>query len=305
MTISSATRKSIKLLSAGAREMAKRAGDTRSSFQRKQPINLADDDELLEADAGSEFFHDFCWNRNPDTDTLIAMSKETEHAAQPFCQREQNLQGGNGCDRWFYCRFRQREAKRGGRDGRMHRITAIPSCMLGLLSALPTTQLTRRLAREGRLHAGHDNLGEAAADSGVVGLNFETRRPRRDVYVDYATILERIYSRDAYFNRVRRLGRLIDRSKRPMRLSLRELSMVARLTWHILINQRDLRGSFWSTVVDCAIHNPRAMKYIMITMALYLHFGPFSRYLRAHIEDQIALIDGGQRVAPRLAVSSG
>ena len=39
--------------------------------------------------------------------------------------------------------------------------TSIPNCMVGLLAALPTTQLTRRLAREGRLHSGYDNQGEA------------------------------------------------------------------------------------------------------------------------------------------------
>jgi len=31
--------------------------------------------------------------------------------------------------------------------------TAIPVCMVGLLFALPNTQLTRRLKSEGRLHA--------------------------------------------------------------------------------------------------------------------------------------------------------
>jgi hypothetical protein len=34
--------------------------------------------------------------------------------------------------------------------------TNIPVCMVGLLYALPGTQLTQRLAEEGRLHKGHD-----------------------------------------------------------------------------------------------------------------------------------------------------
>ena len=33
---------------------------------------------------------------------------------------------------------------------------AIPVCMVGLLYALPNTQLTRRLAAAGRLHDAHD-----------------------------------------------------------------------------------------------------------------------------------------------------
>jgi len=35
--------------------------------------------------------------------------------------------------------------------------TNIPVCMVGLLYALPGTQLTRRLTKEGRLHKGHDS----------------------------------------------------------------------------------------------------------------------------------------------------
>ena len=34
--------------------------------------------------------------------------------------------------------------------------TAIPLSIVGLLFALPGTQLTRRLEKEGRLHANHD-----------------------------------------------------------------------------------------------------------------------------------------------------
>jgi hypothetical protein len=44
---------------------------------------------------------------------------------------------------------------------------SISVCMVGLLTALPGTQLTRRLAREGRLHGGHDVLFETAADFAI------------------------------------------------------------------------------------------------------------------------------------------
>jgi hypothetical protein len=44
---------------------------------------------------------------------------------------------------------------------------SIPGCMVGLLTAFPGTQLTRRLAREGRLHPGHDVLYETVADQGI------------------------------------------------------------------------------------------------------------------------------------------
>src|SRR3954453_17545264 len=73
--------------------------------------------------------------------------------------------------------------------------TAIPVCMVGLLYALPTTQLTRRLEREGRLFeavalADADGLG----DQCTAGLNFAASRSRRSILDDYRTVLDRIYA---------------------------------------------------------------------------------------------------------------
>jgi hypothetical protein len=58
--------------------------------------------------------------------------------------------------------------------------TSIPICMVGLLTALPNTQLTRRLQREGRLLA----INVAGGDQCTSGLNFVTLRPRREILAD-------------------------------------------------------------------------------------------------------------------------
>ena len=42
--------------------------------------------------------------------------------------------------------------------------SAIPMCMVSLLYALPNTQLTRRLANEGRLHQDHDVAATTGGD---------------------------------------------------------------------------------------------------------------------------------------------
>ena len=47
---------------------------------------------------------------------------------------------------------------------------AIPIAMVGLLYALPNTQLTRRLAREGRLHVDHDACRRARAIRCTAGV---------------------------------------------------------------------------------------------------------------------------------------
>ncbi len=61
----------------------------------------------------------------------------------------------------------------------------------GLLVALPNTQFFHRLKREGRLHANAElSLGEQA----TWGLNFETKRPRREVLKDYVTVLDALFT---------------------------------------------------------------------------------------------------------------
>src|SRR6516162_11548299 len=86
---------------------------------------------------------------------------------------------------------------------------AIPVCMVGLLYALPNTQLTRRLASEGRLN--EELLFDPAAgmDQCTQGLNFDTLRPRRDILSDYKRVLEKVYDPVVYAKRLQRLAKLL------------------------------------------------------------------------------------------------
>ena len=62
---------------------------------------------------------------------------------------------------------------------------AIPVAMVGLLYALPNTQLTRRLIGENRLYEGYDFHPEGTGDQCSCGLNYVTARPRREILDDY------------------------------------------------------------------------------------------------------------------------
>lgn len=94
--------------------------------------------------------------------------------------------------------------KYGVADGIVQMIedSAIPVAMAGLLYALPNTQLTRRLEKEGRLNPAHDvvNSGGLQGDQCMAGLNFDTLRPRRDALFDYCKVVEQAYAPAAYFS---------------------------------------------------------------------------------------------------------
>jgi hypothetical protein len=53
------------------------------------------------------------------------------------------------------------------------------------------------------------------------------------------------------------------------------------------VRNADVRRHFCTTFIDCALHNPRALRYVGAMVALYLHFGPFARYISARLTAEI------------------
>ena len=87
----------------------------------------------------------------------------------------------------------------------------MPVCMVALLSALPNTQLTRRLAKEGRLHGDYEIMHFSNLN---FTLNFETRRPAIEVMRDCQAVIGQIYRR-AELLRARAAARAGARLSRP------------------------------------------------------------------------------------------
>lgn len=266
-------------------------------FSTEASINLADDANLLRDLAESNFFAVFVGIESPDTETLV-MARKKQNTRRSLQQSIETIYAaGIFVNAGFIVGFdSEKESVASGMIACIED-TAIPVCMVGLLYALPTTQLTRRLLEEGRLFA--DNGQTESGDQCTAGLNFETARPRRDMLDDYRTVLRTIYEPAAYFGRVRRLGRLLKR-KRGHRMIKGDLRSFGRLLFRIRRAGPGTAGQFWRTLVDCASHNPKALPYVVMTSALYLHLGPFARELIVEIDREIASIDQGQWKQPAL-----
>jgi hypothetical protein len=164
---------------------------------------------------------------------------------------------------------------------------AIPICIVGLLYALPNTQLTRRLMREGRLHPHHDIILDEI-DHCAVGLNFDTARPRRDILRDCQQIVETIYDPAAYFARIRSVCLALDctNQKNPYPLG-KNLIIMAKIIWWLTTDRKTARHC-WPVLIVCAVRNPRALMSAIKMSALYLHFGPFSKYVVETLERHTA-----------------
>lgn len=269
-------------------------------FSTEASINLADDPALMQAMSQANFFTIFVGIESPDTDTLISTQKKqnTRRSLQESVHRI--YKAGLFVNAGFILGF---DSEKGSVAHAMIDCiedTAIPVCMVGLLYALPNTQLTRRLAREGRL--GIPDEAERAAGAGdqcTAGLNFVTSRPRRAILADYEKVLEAVYSPQAFFGRVRRVGRMLDCSNRrlelPKSMEWEEMKSSWRLIWRMTAAKGGVRYEFWRTVLDCLVNNRQALPYVMMMVALYLHLGPFSRNVIGQVQRQITALAGSEQ----------
>jgi hypothetical protein len=173
---------------------------------------------------------------------------------------------------------------------------ALPVGLFSLLYALPGTQLTRRLEKEGRLPPGIGFDGDRKqGDFTLAGLNFVTKRPRRDILVDFADILTRMYEPRGYFRRARRAVLPMRRVRLPWGVDLRdgwrEFGRFVNMMTEITLHRPDMRGLVWRFIVECLMRNPRAIRNAMMMIVFFYFVSRLTRIWIAEVERQIEALD--------------
>jgi radical SAM superfamily enzyme YgiQ (UPF0313 family) len=270
-------------------------------FSTEASLNLADDPELLAMMRAANFFAVFVGIESSNTDTLVAAQKKQN----AWRSMEESVFAIYANGMYVLAGFivgfdTDTEAVSADMVGCIE-TTSIPVCMVGLLTALPNTQMTRRLEREGRLYPGYDSYDGGKTGQGdqcTGGINFVPLRPKRDILQDYKRVLERIYTQEAYFKRVGVVGRALRRPylmqmRRPSYIA-KDLRTLARVMWQMSTGGSAQARRFWGLLLSCALRNPLAFESIMTMVVIYLHVGPFAQQVIAILEQQIAAIDRGE-----------
>jgi hypothetical protein len=272
-------------------------------FSTEASLNLADDAELLGMLTQANFFVIFMGIESPDTETLIAMRKKQNTRRSIPDSVHRIYQAGIFVTAGFIVGF---DSEKGSIAGPMIELiedSAIPMAAIGLLWALPNTQLSRRLAREGRLHVDAELMPKGSNDQIASGLNFETKRARLDVLRDLRRVLATIYTPDAYCGRIDRLVSLLDCSGRRREMpkgDIRAKIGTVNIVQDILRRMPEHRERFWRTFTNCMKTNPGAMRAVVSLLGFYLHVGPYARYAIAQIDRQIEALEQGTFVVPQL-----
>jgi radical SAM superfamily enzyme YgiQ (UPF0313 family) len=147
--------------------------------------------------------------------------------------------------------------------------SAIPLAMVGLLLALPGTQLYRRLLKEGRIvDEGHGNNMDCR-------LNFIPKMDPQRLVDGYRSILERIYHPDAYYERVRRFLA----QYRPAHHAPRVMSDYVALVRSILKQGvfGDSRASYWKFFLEAATRYHHAFDTAITLAIMGYHFQKLTR----------------------------
>ncbi|MBN1422093.1 MAG: B12-binding domain-containing radical SAM protein [Planctomycetes bacterium] len=254
-------------------------------YSTEASINLADDDELLALMRDLDFRYVFVGIESADEEVLASAQKR-QNLARDIAGDLRKIYGyGIVVNGGFILGFDEETSASARRMVDIIERGNIVMAMVGLLFALPNTQLTRRLARENRLlddaAQQREGLESTEVDQTTSGINFITKRPRAEVIGDFLHVLREAYSTRRYFDRCLRLARAISVTY-AFRPSWRRKLQYAAAFLKIAV-KLGLRPStsyyFWRNIVAILFRRISSLETVVNLMAMYLHFGRQARFI--------------------------
>jgi radical SAM superfamily enzyme YgiQ (UPF0313 family) len=189
-------------------------------------ITLAQDEELLDMMVAAGFTMVFIGIETPDAKTL-AMTHKTQNLREDVLSAVARIQKkGIEVSGGFIVGFDGETEDIFERQKQFIQKAGIPTAMVGLLIALPHTQLYRRLKKEGRLLA--ETHGNNTHD---FELNFIPQMPGHKLLQGYKWLLNQVYAPRNYFERGLTLIRRFARGKAeriPRSVRLRDILALFR-----------------------------------------------------------------------------
>jgi len=164
------------------------------SLLTEASLNLADDEELLGHMQNAGFRRVFVGIETPVEESLKEAQKSQNRGnLLDSVKRIQSY--GMEVMAGFIVGFDNDPLDIFERQINFIREAAIPMAMVGLLNALPDTQLWKRLEREGRL------LGDATGNNTVCTMNFVPKMDLETLIAGYRSIMSTIYKPREYYQR--------------------------------------------------------------------------------------------------------
>ena len=230
-------------------------------------LDLAGDEKLTAAMIEAGFSAVFVGLETPDPETLKKTQKKQNLRMDPAEAVRALSRTGLEVYAGFIVGFDGDDAGALRRQREFISALPIPRAMVGILSALPGTQLWRRLEREGRLRA-------SPTGDQFDRTNFETTMPEAELVAGYRELLADLFDADAFFDRCRQSLLMTPLRSGPLRPDA--LPILLRAVWRIGIRGDPARRRWFWRLLALAL--PRGLAHVTRAVTFSIVGEHFVRY---------------------------
>ena len=239
------------------------------TFFTEASVNLADDSDLLQMMKEAGFTRVFVGIETP-VEASLKEAQKLQNTRRSLLESVRRIQHyGMEVMAGFIVGFDNDPEDIFDKQVEFIQESAIPLAMVGLLLALPGTQLYRRLLKEGRI------VDEGRGDNMECRLNFVPKMDAQRLVEGYRSILQRIYHPDAYYERVRRFLA----QYHPAHHRRRSLSDYVALARSILKQGvlGETRSSYWKFFLEAATRYRHTFDTAITLAIMGYHFQTLTR----------------------------
>ena len=244
-----------------------RANNFPFSFITEASVNLAEDDALLQQMEDAGFRRVFLGIETPVEESLKEAQKG-QNTRRDLLESIHKIQSyGMEVMAGFIIGFDNDPEDIFDLQMKFIRESGIPLAMVGLLTALPDTQLWRRLEKEGRL------LDVSTGNNTDCTMNFVPKMDVTRLVEGYKRVLRNIYSPAEYYRRALDcLSRFHQNRIEPRKVSIRDdLSAFFHIIFTLGIRDAE-RREFWSYFCKLLRHHTRDFAHGLTLAAMGYHF---------------------------------
>jgi len=275
-------KKNVKKVLTGIREWSK-ANNYPFYFSTEASVNLSDDEALLQLMKDVDFRFVFLGIETPEKAVLKSINKK-QNVNKSIVRVVNKISSyGMVVNAGFIIGFDNESEQTAENMIKCIQDSGISMAMVGKLYALPNTQLTRRLGKEGRLFEDGSTLrnSNTEIDQMSSGLNFITARPRLDILKDYVHVIKYIYDPEHYYERITYTSLNLKPANKYQPGIVRMLKMIKaflKLCEKVEFN-KTTRWLYWKMLFSILLKNPKGIEAGVNLAAMFIHFYKQSKFI--------------------------
>lgn len=252
-------------------------------FAAEATIDLIDDDKLLQMAKDVDFRFISIGIETPEDDVL-KMAQKKQSVNKPITEIVNKIYSyGITVDSSFILGFDNETEQTADRMIECIQDAGICMAMVGTLTALPNTQLSRRLKREGRLFEEGITIKDANTeiDQMTSGLNFITYRARIDILRDYVKILKFIYDPVNYYKRLTYMALSLQRNNKH-KPDITKIFKIVKAFLKVCVKVGFNKATgwlYWKMFFTILLKNPKAIELAVSFAAMYIHLSKHSKFI--------------------------